>query len=212
MLAAKKVEFRIDAKRNNQTCSLHFQAVSKYFVLDKNYRRCEQSGFPCVCKNGQNSIWSNPKFIRHFEYVTFLFCTLFASCFCNLDKLNKNDNEMNNGEVKRTRKILLASSLCMHSDKKNEQASERSVEKKSWAKINENAYQDSRPATHRITFSVREMRGIFFVFSCKENVFFVFIVVIRVCWGLFLVYDNSKKFYHANEMFNRVSLLPSFLR
>lgn len=69
------------------------------------YRQCK----PRVCTHfkWENSIWSNWKFIRHFKHVAgFLFG--FLSCFCNLDKLNKNDNEMNNGEVKRTRKILLA--------------------------------------------------------------------------------------------------------
>lgn len=69
------------------------------------YRQCKPRVYTHF--KWENSIWSNWKFIRHFKHVAgFLFG--FLSCFCNLDKLNKNDNEMNNGEVKRTRKILLA--------------------------------------------------------------------------------------------------------
>lgn len=65
----------------------------------------------------------------------------------NLDKLNKNDNEMNNGEVKRTRKKYYfappASTMQdMRNDAPKHEAEKEMVEAKN--AINENAYQESR--------------------------------------------------------------------
>lgn len=66
----------------------------------------------------------------------------------NLDKLNKNDNEMNNGEVKRTRKkYYFAPPASTMQDMRNDAPKhEAEKEKMVGAKnaINENAYQESR--------------------------------------------------------------------
>lgn len=108
-------------------------------------------------KRWENSIWSQAKrIIRYFEHVAIFlsasrfsvlerWCSFFL-CSRNLDKLNKNDNEMNNGEVKRTRKYI----ACSTSEYNVRHAQRRTRWRtqprrtKTWLerKINENAYQE----------------------------------------------------------------------
>lgn len=96
-----------------------------------------------------------------------------------------------------------------------ERRTEEKKKKKNPTKINENAYQDSRMATHEI-MHISFVKCVAFFFSAskenKKNLFDFLcadlrtsaMVVFFSCVFESHKYDNSKKFYHANEMFNRV--------
>lgn len=76
-------------------------------------------------------------------------CCIYLSrhAFRNLDKLNRNDNEMNNGEVKRTQEYITRSGIhcktCATSSSRG--INTRNLfKKKNWTKINENACKEEK--------------------------------------------------------------------
>lgn len=195
---------------------LHFKMLYIFCGRLQCYRQCSQVFR--VHKMGKFDL-IKPKIYSTFRTRCSFFSNAPASCFRNLDKLNKNDNEMNNGEVKRTQKHITCPGLydAKQARRSAVAAREAHSKKKHPAKINENAYQDNRMATHEIMHFVRKMRGIFFSASTK-NLFYFLCADLRTSAMAVLFlwifeshkYDNSKKFYHANEMFNRVPFLQSF--